>query len=97
MNTTYSRFPLKRKSLLILGHPILFPLNNAKIFAARTPIRKMPSTPRSLVAGERIKTRISGLNIVSEIASLVKKIERGIKLDYSLIERQMGGDRGASP
>lgn len=95
MNTTYSRFPPKRKSLLILGHPILFPLNNAKIFAARTPIRKMPS--RSLVAGERIKTRISGLNIVSEIASLVKKIERGIKLDYSLIERQMGGDRGASP
>lgn len=55
----------------------------------------MPS--RSLVAGERIKTRISGLNIVSEIASLVKKIERGIKLDYSLIERHMGGDRGASP
>lgn len=55
----------------------------------------MPS--RNLVAGERIKTRISGLNIVSEIASLVKKIERGIKLDYSLIERQMGGDRGASP
>ena len=95
MNTTYSRFPPKRKSLLILGHPILFPLNNAKIFAARTPIRKMSS--RSLVAGERIKTRISGLNIVSEIASLVKKIERGIKLDYSLIERQMGGDRGASP
>ena len=57
----------------------------------------MPNTPRSLVAGERIKTRISGLNIVSEIASLVKKIERGIKLDYSLIERQMGGDSGASP
>lgn len=57
----------------------------------------MPSTPRSLVAGGRIKTRISGLNIVSEIASLVKKIERGIKLDYRLIERQMGGDRGASP
>lgn len=55
----------------------------------------MPSTPRSLVAGGRIKTRISGLNIVSEIAS--EKIERGIKLDYSLIERQMGGDRGASP
>ena len=53
--------------------------------------------PRSLVAGGRIKTRISGLNIVSEIASLVKKIERGIKLDYRLIERQMGGDRGASP
>ena len=57
----------------------------------------MPSTPRSLVAGGRIKTRISGLNIVSEIASLVKKIERGIKLDYSLIERQMGGDHGAFP
>ena len=95
MNTTYSRFPPKRVSLLILGPPILFPLNNAKIFAARTPIRKMPSTPRSLVAGGRIKTRISGLNIVSEIAS--EKIERGIKLDYSLIERQMGGDRGASP
>ena len=49
------------------------------------------------MAGGRIKTRISGLNIVSEIASLVQKIERGIKLDYSLIERQMGGDRGMSP
>ena len=49
------------------------------------------------MAGGRIKTRISGLNIVSEIAILVQKIERGIKLDYSLIERQMGGDRGMSP
>lgn len=84
-------------SLLIYGPPILFPLNNTKVSAARTPIRKILSAPRSLVAGGRIKTRTIGLNIVSEKVSSVEKKERGIKLDYSLIKRQMSGARGTSP